>query len=85
MSILDYDSHTATDVSVTYADMPTGTEVLFVNQTSGAKFPSSGDPLTAGGSGQADIPIPSLAKGEYYLLAQEAGQYIAQTVPFYID
>jgi len=84
MPRLDYVSQTATEVSVTYADMPPKTEVVFVNTTSAAKTPSQSPPLS--GSGTANIPIPKLAPGQYYLLAQDqAGERLAQTVPFYIN
>ena len=86
MPVLDYVSQTAGSVRVTYADMPRGTEVVFVNTTSGAKTPSQSNALSNGGSGSADIPIdPSLPAAGYYLLAQRPeGQYLAQTVTFYI-
>jgi hypothetical protein len=84
MPSLNYVNQTPKSVSVTYADMPAGVDVLFVNQVSGAKTPSPGSALSAGGSGSAEIPIPSLAAGQYYLLAQNSGQSLAQTVMFYI-
>jgi len=86
MPLLDYVSQTAKDVSVSYADMPAKTEVLFVNTTSGEKTPSQSTALSNGGSGKADIPIPKLSAGQYYLLAQDdAGKRLAQTVPFYLS
>ncbi len=56
-----------------------------LDTTSGAKTPSQGNALC--GDGSADIPInPELPAGQYYLLAQsQAGEYLAQTVAFYID
>ena len=84
MPSLNYVNQTPKSVSVTYADMPAGVDVVFVNQVSGAKTPSQGSALSAGGSGSAEIPIPGLAAGQYYLLAQNSGQSVAQTVMFYI-
>ncbi|HTC05394.1 MAG TPA: hypothetical protein VK749_18455 [Xanthobacteraceae bacterium] len=84
MPSLNYVNQTPKGVSVTYADMPAGVDVVFVNQVSGAKTPSQGSALSAGGSGSAEIPIPGLAAGQYYLLAQNSGQSVAQTVMFYI-
>ena len=84
MPSLNYVNQTPKSVSVTYADMPAGVDVVFVNQVSGAKTPSPGSALSAGGSGSAEIPIPGLAAGQYYLLAQNSGQSVAQTVMFYI-
>ncbi len=90
MPRLDYVRQTPEEISVTYADMPPMTEVLFVSTTSGEeKTPSSSIALSDGGGGAADIPIPSdpaLPKGRYYLLALNRHQkYLAQTVPFYIN
>jgi hypothetical protein len=82
---LNYVSQTPKSISVTYSDMPAGANVVFVNQVSGAKTPSPGSALSAGGNGSAEIPVPDLAAGQYYLLAQNSGQYVAQTVMFYIN
>jgi hypothetical protein len=84
MPSLDYVSQTPKSVSVTYSDMPAGTDVVFVNQVSGAKTPSPGA-LSAGGNGSAEIPVQGLVAGQYYLLAQNSGQSVAQTVMFYIN
>jgi hypothetical protein len=80
MPTLNYVSQTPKSVSVTYSDLPAGADAVFVNQVSGAKTPSPGSALSAGGSGSAEIPVPSLAGGQYYLLAQNSGQSVAQTV-----
>ena len=85
MPALDYVSNDSQSVSVTYSDMPAGTDAVFVNQVSGAKTPSPSDALSKGGSGSANIPISGLALGQYYLQAQDSGQSIAQTVMFYIN
>ena len=88
MPRLDYVSQTAKNVSVTYADMPTNTEVVWVDTTTGTKTPSQSDAFRKGGSGSADIPIdPNLPAAGYYLLAQDGKtkEYIAQTVQFYIN
>jgi hypothetical protein len=81
---LNYVGQTAEIVSVSYSGMPAGTEVVFVDTTSGAKTPSQGNALC--GDGSADIPIdPELPAGRYYLLAQsKVGEYLAQTVAFYL-
>lgn len=86
MPRLNYVSQTAKNISVSYADMPASAELVFVNTTSGAKTPSQSNALSKGGDGSADVPIdPTLAKGQYHLLAQSpAGSHLAQTVPFYI-
>jgi hypothetical protein len=81
MPTLDYVSNDSQSVSVTYTDMPAGTNAVFVNQVSGQQTPSQ----SGAGSGSADIPISGLTLGEYYLQAQNSGQPIARTVMFYIN
>ncbi len=85
MPTLNYVSNDSQSVSVTYSDMPAGTNAVFVNQVSGAQTPSQSAALSKGGDGAADIPISGLALGQYYLQAQNSGQYVAQTVMFYIN
>jgi hypothetical protein len=63
--------------------MPAGAEILFVNQTAGTQTPAAGSALSD--SGTADIAIPDLKSGEYHLLAQNSGQWLAQTVNFYLS
>ena len=84
MPALNYVSQTPKSVSVTYSDLPAGADAVFVNQVSGTKTPSPGSALSAGGNGSAEIPVPDLAAGQYYLLAQNSGQTVAQSVMFYI-
>jgi hypothetical protein len=85
MPALNYVSQTAQSVSVTYTDMPAAANLAFIDQVSGAQTAAPSGALAAGGNGVAEIPIPDLAKGQYYLLAQVSGTYVAQTVPFYIN
>jgi hypothetical protein len=47
VAILNYVSQTAQSVKVTYADMPTGTAVVFHNETSGADTPVQNGALGA--------------------------------------
>jgi hypothetical protein len=84
MPRLTYVNQTSESVSVDYADMPASADVVFVDQTSGEKTPSQSGALAGGGDGSTEIPIPSLPAGKYYLLAQEAGQYLAETIAFNI-
>lgn len=83
MPTLDYVANDSKSVSVTYTDMPAGTDAVFVNQVSGEQNTALSGALSKGGSGSADIPI-SVGLGQYYLQAQNSGQSIAQTVMFYI-
>ncbi len=85
MPTLDYVSNDSQNVSVTYSDMPAGTNAVFVNQVSGQQTPSPSDALSEGGSGSAQIPISGVTSGQYYLQAQNSGQSLAQTVMFYIN
>ena len=84
MPRLIYVSQTANSVSVTFDEMPANAQVVFVNDTTGAKTPAQGNALAAGGNGSADIAIPSLPGGKYHLQAQSGGQNIANTVAFYL-
>ena len=86
MPALNYVSQTPQSVSVTYTDMPAGCRRSCSSTKSPEhRQPSPSGALSAGGSGSAEIPIPGLASGQYYLLAQNSGQSIAQTVMFYIN
>jgi hypothetical protein len=84
MAILNYVAQSAQSVSVTYADMPTGAAVVFHNEMSGADTPAQNGGLPAG-NGSADIAIPQLPGGQYRLRAQQNGQFLAETVKFYIQ
>ena len=84
MPVIDYVSQSPSSVRVTFADMPVGTDVAFVNTTSGQQSASGSGAIASGGSGPADIPIPAGLFGQYYLLAHKVDQRIAQTVPFYL-
>jgi hypothetical protein len=85
MPALNYVSNDSQNVSVNYTDMPAGTDAVFVNQVSGKQTPSQSGALSKGGSGSAQIPISGVSSGQYYLLAQNSGQSLAQTVMFYIS
>ena len=84
MAILNYVKQTAQSISVTYADMPAGAAAVFHNEMSGADTPAQNGALPAG-SGSADVAIPQLSGGQYRLRAQEGGQFLAETVKFYIN
>ena len=84
MAILNYVRQTAQSVSVTYVDMPAGAGAVFHNETSGTDTPAQNGALGPG-SGPADIAIPKLPGGQYRLRAQQGGQFVAETVKFYIN
>jgi hypothetical protein len=77
---INYTGQTDLNVSVAYFDVPAGTQVFLVNQVNGAKQPAL-VPLLSG-SGSLEIPIPS-GPGQYYVLGQQAGVWVARTVMFY--
>ncbi|MDO8676683.1 MAG: hypothetical protein Q7K16_03495 [Candidatus Azambacteria bacterium] len=81
---LNYVSQTARSVNVVYMNMQPATEIMYVNKTSGKKFPRQR--LLIEGNGTFSVPIASsMPAGEYYLLAQNMKhRYVAQTVTFYI-
>jgi hypothetical protein len=85
MPALNYVSQTPQSVSVTYTDMPAAANLAFIDQVSGAQTSAQSGALAAGGDGSAEIPIPDLEKGQYYLRAQVSGNFIAQTVTFYVN
>ena len=85
MPALNYVSQTPQSVSVTYTDMPAAANLVFIDQVSRAQTPAQSGALAVGGDGSAEIPIPDLEKGQYYLLAQVSGNYVAQTVTFYVN
>ncbi|HEX4556556.1 MAG TPA: hypothetical protein VH249_21380 [Xanthobacteraceae bacterium] len=77
---LNYTGQTATTVSVAYSSLPASTQIAFVDRISGSIFLPS---ATVSGSGTLVISLAALPPGEYYLLAHEAGDWVAQTVWFY--
>lgn len=86
MPQLNYVAQSPENVSVAYAEMPSGVEILFVDKTSGDKIiPSNNDALAKGGDGSADIAIPDHHSGDYFLLAQKGDEYLAQTVAFTLE
>ena len=78
---LNYTGQTAQNVGVTSFDLPANTKILFVEQISGTIMTSPGTVVS--GSGSLVIPLSGLVPGQYYLMARQSGQWIAQTVMFY--
>jgi hypothetical protein len=64
-----------------YFDLPANTKIVFVDQTSGTIVTSPSSVVS--GSGSLVMPLTGLVPGQYYLLAQQGSQWIAQTVVFY--
>jgi hypothetical protein len=82
--ILDFVRLSGAGVVATYANMPPGAAIVFINKTSGAPF---GPPFAIGSGGESTTPLPSgLPSGDYYLQAQDStGADLARSVEFYID
>lgn len=77
-----YTGQTANTLSVTYHDLPAATQLVFVNQVSGDSYV----PLIPQLSGSGSITIPFAlpeGPGQYYVLAKQAGLWVAQSVMFY--
>ena len=77
---INYTGQTDLNVSVAYFDVPDGTQIFIVNEVNGVKQAAL-VPLISG-SGSLNIPIPS-GPGQYYVLGQQAGVWVARTVMFY--
>ena len=76
---ITYVSNTATTVTASYANLPVGTQVLVINQTSGHAV--SGTIVTASGSGT--VTLSGLTQGTFYVKAADpSGNYLAQSVSF---
>lgn len=78
---VNYTGQTAQNVSVMYFGLPANTNLMIVNHTSGAIVTP---PIVVAGAGSLDITLLGLIHGDYYVLAQQAGQWIAQTVIFHL-
>jgi hypothetical protein len=72
------------DVSATYANLPSGSRIAFVNKTSNQPF---GGGIDASGSASVEIQLPAgMPAGDYYLRAQDStGAYLAQSVGFHVS
>ena len=79
---INYTSQTAGTVSVSYFNLPANTQIFLLNQVNGAKSAAL-VPLVSG-SGSLGVPIPS-APGQYHILAEQAGAWVAVTVMFYTN
>jgi hypothetical protein len=78
--VINFTSLSGGAVSAEYANLPPGSQIVFVNQTSGQKYPGIG----AAGGGTVTIKVPAAAPaGAYYLEATDkSGAYLAQSVVF---
>jgi hypothetical protein len=80
--IINFQSVTGQQVAAQYENLPQGSQVVFVNETTGKALPSPVTP--ASGSGTLALTF-SAGPGAYYLQAQDqAGAYLARSVVFYV-
>ena len=77
---LNYTGQTDVNVTVSYAELPAGTQLFYLNRTSGVKWAAL-VPLVSG-SGSMSIPMPS-GPGHFSVLAWEGGEWVAETIMFY--
>jgi hypothetical protein len=80
--IIIFQSITGQQVAAQYENLPAGSHVVFMNETTGKALPN---PVTAAsGTGTLSLTF-SGGSGAYYLQAQDqAGAYLARSVVFYV-
>jgi len=78
---LNYASQSDVYVTVDYAGLPADTQLFLLNRVSGGKWAAL-VPLVSG-SGSMAVPLPS-GPGDYSVLAEQGGDWVAQTVTFYV-
>ena len=76
---LNYVGQTDVSVSVSYSNLPAGTQLFYVNEVTGAK--SAAPVPLVGGSGTLALPMPG--PGPYSIMSSSDGNWVAQTVVFY--
>lgn len=83
---IEYVEQTGRTVRFTYANMPSGTQIIGIYATSNARVEAAAYPVSQAGDGSAAITFPDGSEGKYYLLAQrQSGEvYLAQTIDFYV-
>jgi hypothetical protein len=83
---MEYLSQTATAVSIAYADMPEGTELILVQAMTGLET-TSVVALTQGDRTLDFAIAADQSAGDYYLLARKRADkvYLARTIVFYIN
>jgi hypothetical protein len=84
MSHINFESVSGRDVKADY-DLPAASTILVVNQISNVALDNPKTPAT--GAATVTITVPaSAAAGGYFLRAQDAsGDFIAQSVAFFIS
>jgi hypothetical protein len=81
---VNYGSQTTANVTVFYFDLPAGTELILLNEVNGVENVAAIPPVS--GTGSATVPFNVLppGPGQYYVLARQAGAWVACSVMFYL-
>ena len=82
--IINFQSILGYSISAQYENLPAGSQVVLVNNTSGKPMPS---PVTsASGTGPLSIQLPNTFPGGAYLLQaqDQSGSSLAKSVEFYV-
>jgi hypothetical protein len=78
---LNYTGQTPQNVSAVYSALPANTQIVLVDEISGAVLASPSAAVS--GSGTLVVPLTGLPPGQYFLQARQGSFWIAQTVMFY--
>jgi len=77
-----YISNSGSSVTGSYANVPAGSQIIVINQTSGQRV--SGIGTIVSGSSNGTVTFNNLPSGSFYLEAiDSSGNYLAQSVVFY--
>jgi hypothetical protein len=81
---VNYGSQTTASVTVFYFNLPAGTQLILLNEVNGVENVAAIPPVS--GTGSATVPFNVLppGPGQYYVLARQAGAWVARSVMFYL-
>ena len=75
-----------TYVGIEFSNIPVCTRVVLKDANTGRATPSPSNALINGGAGTARIPYPvGLPAGDYYVVGELNGEWVAQTVEFHCN
>src|SRR5690242_14872538 len=81
---VNYGSQTTASVTVFYSSLPAGTQLYLRNEVNGAEIAAAIAPVSGTGSVVVPFNVLSPGPGQYYVLARQAGGWVAQSVMFYL-
>jgi len=81
---VNYGSQTTASVTVFYFDLPAGTKLILLNEVNGVENVAAIPAVS--GTGSVTVPFNVLppGPGQYYVLARQAGAWVACSVLFYL-